>query len=170
MLFLVRFDAPKPADPMVFERDLCCFAVRRVDYDSVDRNRPRVGSTGKLMSCLLDDRRGGCEVSSRSPRGVWSSGSALGLPVSVKDLFDVRGLPTTCGSPFYAGTRPLPGADCPYVADWRALGTVLVGKTNLNEFAYGITGENRWFGDVTQPGHPDRLTGDPVPERQPVCS
>jgi Asp-tRNA(Asn)/Glu-tRNA(Gln) amidotransferase A subunit family amidase len=35
----------------------------------------------------------------------------------------------------------------------------LVGKTNLNEFAYGITGENRWYGDVTQPGHPDRLTG-----------
>jgi Asp-tRNA(Asn)/Glu-tRNA(Gln) amidotransferase A subunit family amidase len=86
-------------------------------------------------------------------------GPLRGFPVSVKDLFDVRGLPTTCGSPFYAGTRPLPEADCPYVADWRALGTVLVGKTNLNEFAYGITGENRGYGDVTQPGHPDRLTG-----------
>ncbi|MFZ4820005.1 MAG: amidase family protein, partial [Limisphaerales bacterium] len=86
-------------------------------------------------------------------------GPLWGFPVSVKDLFDVRGLPTTCGSPFYAGTRPVPQTDCPYVADWRALGTVLVGKTNLNEFAYGITGENRWFGDVTQPGHPDRLTG-----------
>jgi Asp-tRNA(Asn)/Glu-tRNA(Gln) amidotransferase A subunit family amidase len=86
-------------------------------------------------------------------------GPLWGFPVSVKDLFDVRGLPTTCGSPFYAGTRPVPQTDCLYVADWRALGTVLVGKTNLNEFAYGITGENRWFGDVTQPGHPDRLTG-----------
>ena len=86
-------------------------------------------------------------------------GPLWGLPVSVKDLFDVAGWPTTCGSPFYAGTRPVPVTDAPYVADWRAQGTVLVGKTNLNEFAYGITGENRWFGDVTQSGRPDRLTG-----------
>ncbi len=86
-------------------------------------------------------------------------GPLWGLPVSVKDLFNVRGLPTTCGSPFYAGTCPVPRSDAPYVAGWRARDTVFVGKTNLNEFAYGITGENRWFGDVTQPGHPDRLTG-----------
>jgi len=86
-------------------------------------------------------------------------GPLWGLPVSVKDLFDVAGWPTTCGSPFYAGTRPVPMADARYVAGWRAQGTVLVGKTNLNEFAYGITGENRWFGDVTQPDWPGRLTG-----------
>ena len=86
-------------------------------------------------------------------------GPLWGLPVSVKDLFDVAGWPTTCGSPFYAGTRPVPATDAPYVADWRAQGAVLVGKTNLNEFAYGITGENRWFGDVTQPAWPARLTG-----------
>ncbi len=101
----------------------------------------------------------GAQAQAQALEAAGPGGPLWGLPVSVKDLFDVRGLPTTCGSPFYAGTRPLPEADCPYVADWRAQGTVLVGKTNLNEFAYGITGENRWYGDVTQPGHPDRLTG-----------
>ncbi len=101
----------------------------------------------------------GSQAQAQTLEAAGPGGPLWGLPVSVKDLFDVRGLPTTCGSPFYAGTRPVPQDDCPYVADWRAQGTVLVGKTNLNEFAYGITGENRWYGDVTQPGHPDRLTG-----------
>ena len=101
----------------------------------------------------------GAQAQAQALEAAGPGGPLWGLPVSVKDLFDVRGLPTTCGSPFYAGTRPVPQDDCPYVADWRSLGTVLVGKTNLNEFAYGITGENRWYGDVTQPGHPDRLTG-----------
>ena len=101
----------------------------------------------------------GAQAQAQTLEAAGPGGPLWGLPVSVKDLFDVRGLPTTCGSPFYAGTRPVPQDDCPYVADWRAQGTVLVDKTNLNEFAYGITGENRWYGDVTQPGHPDRLTG-----------
>ncbi len=82
-----------------------------------------------------------------------------GLPVSVKDLFDLAGAPTTCGSPFYATTRPVPEADAGYVARWRRTGVNFIGKTHLNEFAYGITGENKWFGNCTIPGFPDRLTG-----------
>ena len=82
-----------------------------------------------------------------------------GLPVSVKDLFDLAGAPTTCGSPFFKSTRPLPIVDAGYVARWRRAGVNFIGKTNLNEFAYGITGENRWFGDCTVPGFPERLTG-----------
>ena len=82
-----------------------------------------------------------------------------GLPVSVKDLFDVAGAPTTCGSGFYVRTLPTPDQDAGYVSRWRTAGAVLNGKTHLNEFAYGITGENRWFGDCWIPGFPDRLTG-----------
>ncbi|HTH47088.1 MAG TPA: amidase [Candidatus Limnocylindria bacterium] len=82
-----------------------------------------------------------------------------GLPVSVKDLFDLAGMPSTCGSPFYASTRPVPEADSGYVARWRSTGVNFLGKTHLNEFAYGITGENRWFGNCLMPGFPDRLTG-----------
>ena len=81
------------------------------------------------------------------------------LPVSVKDLFDVASAPTTCGSGFFVRTRPEPTEDAGYVKRWRATGAVFTGKTHLNEFAYGITGENRWFGDCWIPGFPDRLTG-----------
>ena len=82
-----------------------------------------------------------------------------GLPLSVKDLFDVACVPTTCGSSFFSETRPVPNADAGYVRRWRNAGAVVSGKTHLNEFAYGITGENRWFGDCWIPGFPDRLTG-----------
>ncbi len=81
-----------------------------------------------------------------------------GLPVSVKDCFDVAGVPTTAGSSFYAGTRPLPQEDAEYVAITRATGAALMGKTHLNEFAYGITGENLHFGDCEIPTRPGCLT------------
>lgn len=82
-----------------------------------------------------------------------------GLPVSVKDLFDVAGWGTTCGSRFYGRLRSWAGQDAGYVARWRRAGVLFTGKTHLNEFAWGITGENPWFGDCTIPGRPDRLTG-----------
>ena len=93
------------------------------------------------------------------PGPVAANGALGGLPVSVKDLFDVAGAPTTCGSGFYVETRPTPAVDAGYVSRWRAAGAAFNGKTHLNEFAYGITGENRWFGDCWIPGFPDRLTG-----------
>jgi Asp-tRNA(Asn)/Glu-tRNA(Gln) amidotransferase A subunit family amidase len=88
-----------------------------------------------------------------------AAGPLAGVPVSVKDLFDVAGWPTSCGASFYAATRPVPTQDAPWVARWRRAGAWFVGKTSLNEFAYGLTGENRTFGDCTQPAWPDRLTG-----------
>jgi Asp-tRNA(Asn)/Glu-tRNA(Gln) amidotransferase A subunit family amidase len=82
-----------------------------------------------------------------------------GLPVSLKDLFDARGQPTGCGSSFFAETRPTPARDGSEAARWRAAGALLVGKTHLNEFAYGITGENLHLGPCLQPRDLARLTG-----------
>jgi len=82
-----------------------------------------------------------------------------GIPVSVKDLFDVAAQPTTCGSRSFGAGEPVPENDAAFVRLWRERGALLAGKTHLNEFAYGITGENPWFGDCTIPGRPDRLTG-----------
>ena len=83
----------------------------------------------------------------------------FGLPISVKDLIDVADEPTTCGSGFYADIRAVPRRHAPFAHLWRTLGGCLAGKTHLNEFAYGITGENPRFGDCTIPGDPKRLTG-----------
>jgi Asp-tRNA(Asn)/Glu-tRNA(Gln) amidotransferase A subunit family amidase len=82
-----------------------------------------------------------------------------GLPVSVKDLYDVAGQPTTCGSNFYASTRATPVRDAVFVGKWRQAGALLAGKTNLNEFAFGNTGQNQIYGDCLNPLRPERLSG-----------
>lgn len=89
-----------------------------------------------------------------------SVGGVLGaLPLSVKDCFDTAGVPATAGSSFYASTRPVPTEDSWYVAQARAAGAVMMGQTNLNEFAFGITGQNAHYGDCRIPARPDCLTG-----------
>lgn len=82
-----------------------------------------------------------------------------GLPVSVKDLFDLAGSPATCGVKFYRDLNGIAKIDSWLVEKLRAAGAVIVGKTHLHPLAYGITGENPEFGDCLQPGDPTALTG-----------
>ena len=73
-----------------------------------------------------------------------------GLAVSIKDLFDVAGHPTTAGSRAMADAAPA-AADCPAVARLRAAGAALTGHTNLSEFAYSGVGINPHFGTPVNP-------------------
>ncbi len=82
-----------------------------------------------------------------------------GLPISLKDCFDLAGFPTTCGSHFYAEHNGAELTDSWVAERLRNRGAVLTGKTHLHQLAYGITGENSEYGDCTQPRNPDRLTG-----------
>jgi Asp-tRNA(Asn)/Glu-tRNA(Gln) amidotransferase A subunit family amidase len=83
----------------------------------------------------------------------------FGVPVAVKDCFDVAGYPTTCGSRFYAEKNGIAQADSYVAARLRAAGAVIMGKTHLHQLAYGITGENSEYGNCLQPKHPEWLTG-----------
>ena len=82
-----------------------------------------------------------------------------GLPISLKDCFDLSGFVTTCGSKFYAGRNGVAGEDSAVAARLRAQGAVIVGKTHMHPLAYGITGENPEYGDCLQPCDAQRLTG-----------
>ena len=73
-----------------------------------------------------------------------------GLAVSVKDLFDVAGWPTTAASRSLADAPPAL-ADCPAVARLRAAGAALTGHTNLSEFAYSGVGINPHHGTPVNP-------------------
>src|SRR5579885_2844897 len=68
-----------------------------------------------------------------------------GLPVSLKDLFDVAGQTTRAGSKLLDGAPPA-AADAPAVARLRAAGAVFVGRTNMVEFAFGAVGTNPHYG------------------------
>jgi Asp-tRNA(Asn)/Glu-tRNA(Gln) amidotransferase A subunit family amidase len=82
-----------------------------------------------------------------------------GVPVSLKDCFDLGGFVTTCGSRFYASRNGVARADSAVAARLRSVGAVIVGKTHMHPLAYGITGENPDYGDCTQPLDPHSLTG-----------
>ncbi|MGA8111750.1 MAG: amidase [Acidobacteriaceae bacterium] len=82
-----------------------------------------------------------------------------GVPISLKDCFDLQGFRTSAGSRFYAGHNPIASSDSWVAARLRQAGAVIVGKTHLHQLAYGITGENRDYGDCLQPSDPALLTG-----------
>jgi aspartyl-tRNA(Asn)/glutamyl-tRNA(Gln) amidotransferase subunit A len=83
-------------------------------------------------------------------------GLLAGIPVSVKDLADIAGEVTTAGSIALSGAPPAK-ADAPTVARLRAAGAVIVGRTNMTEFAFGGLGLNPHYGDPRNPW--DRNTG-----------
>ncbi len=80
------------------------------------------------------------------------------MPVSVKDLVRTQGMPTTAGSRAL-GDEMLGDRDAPLVRRLRRAGAVVFGKTNLNEFAYGVTGENGWYGQILNPWDRGRMPG-----------
>ena len=83
-------------------------------------------------------------------------GPLHGIPISVKDLVDVAGTPTTSGS---AVPPRLPSQDAPIVRRLREAGAIIIGKTNLHEFAFGTTSEESAFGPVHHPKDPSKSPG-----------
>lgn len=82
-----------------------------------------------------------------------------GVPVSIKDCFDVVGFSTSLGSRFYAARNGVAREDSGVAARLRSQGAIIIGKTHMHPLAYGITGENPDYGDCMQPRDPRRLTG-----------
>ena len=80
-----------------------------------------------------------------------------GKPVAVKDLLDTAGLTTTYGSILFLDHVPAESAEA--VRRLEAAGYGVAGKTNLHEFAYGISSQNEHFGTVPNPRFPGRLAG-----------
>lgn len=82
-----------------------------------------------------------------------------GIPVSLKDCFDLQGFPTSCGSRFYAAQSGLADHDSAVASRLRKQGAIIIGKTHVHPLMYGITGENADYGDCAQPRDAIRLTG-----------
>lgn len=101
---------------------------------------------------LADARQADRELAAGQDRGALH-----GIPISLKDLIDLRGTPTTAASRVREGH--VAAEDAPIVTRLREAGAIFVGKTNLHEFAFGTTSEDSAFGAVRNPYAPDRSAG-----------
>ncbi len=89
-----------------------------------------------------------------SPRGLLA-----GHRLAIKDLFDVAGSITGFGNPDWPRSHPVAAGTAPVVQALLEAGASLVGKTKTVELAYGLTGENIWYGTPLNPRAPDRFPG-----------
>jgi allophanate hydrolase len=80
----------------------------------------------------------------------------LGVPLAIKDNIDVAGLPTTAACPAYSYT---PSLDATAVARLRAAGAIVIGKTNLDQFATGLVGVRSPYGIPKNPMRADLIPG-----------
>jgi aspartyl-tRNA(Asn)/glutamyl-tRNA(Gln) amidotransferase subunit A len=135
-------------------RELTCTDLARACLKRIDALQPRLNA---FLTVTADAAMERAEMLERELRSGVDRGPLHGIPVAYKDCLDTAGVRTTVGSRRFAAR--VPAADATVVARLAAAGTVMVGKTNMNEFAAGTSGANAIYGDVRNPWAPDRSPG-----------
>jgi len=123
---------------------------------TIDADLARGGATYTYVDRLAAREAANASDTLRE-RGYVPSALA-GLPVSVKDLFDIKGQVTTAGSRVLRDAAPA-ARDAAAVARLREAGAVFVGRTNMSEFAFSGLGLNPHYGTPLNPAHAGRLAG-----------
>ncbi len=115
------------------------------------------GGINAFLTVLADDAVAHARDIDRRRARNEPVGALAGVPVAVKDVLCTRGVPTTCGSKILEGHRP--PYDATVVARLRAADAVMLGKTNLDEFAMGSSTENSAYGATRNPWDRGRVPG-----------
>jgi aspartyl-tRNA(Asn)/glutamyl-tRNA(Gln) amidotransferase subunit A len=139
-------------------------ALRSGDLGAVellDAVLARAAVTEAHLHAYLTLDRSGARAAAEAADRRFATGGTLGpldgIPVALKDNLCTRGVETTCSSQILAGY--VPPYDATAVARLRTAGAVIVGKTNLDEFAMGSSTENSGFGTSRNPWDTDRVPG-----------
>jgi len=128
---------------------------------ATDECLARIGAdnarTNAFILVMSDEARDRAREADRELAAGHDRGPMHGVPLSIKDLLDIRGVATTAASRVREGHTAQ--RDCPAIAHLRSAGAVFVGKTNLHEFAFGTTSEDSAFGPAHNPLDLSRSAG-----------
>jgi len=128
--------------------------LTRACLSRIEKLNPKVNA---FITVMAEQSLAQARVLEAELRAGKSRGALHGIPVALKDLFDTAGVRTTCGSAVFADR--IPTEDAEVVRRLKAAGAVIVGKTNMHEFAYGATSIPSHYGAVHNPWNLDRIAG-----------
>jgi len=122
--------------------------------DRIEKLEPELHNFITVLkgSALKEAKKAEAEILSGNYKGVLH-----GIPYSIKDLFFTKGVKTTMGSRIY--DSHIPNYNCTIVDKLAEAGAILLGKNNLNIFAFGTTGLNPEYGDVCNPWNKQLIPG-----------
>jgi aspartyl-tRNA(Asn)/glutamyl-tRNA(Gln) amidotransferase subunit A len=120
----------------------------------IERLNPRVNA---FLTVVADTAMRQARAAERELQRAKPKGPLHGIPIAIKDNFYTRGIRTTAGSKILGEFIPKEGSDV--AARLAGAGAILLGKTNMHEFAYGITSENPHYGPVHNPWALERISG-----------
>jgi aspartyl-tRNA(Asn)/glutamyl-tRNA(Gln) amidotransferase subunit A len=135
-------------------RDLSPLEVTEAYLDRIERLNPTINAyvTVAAERARDDAQRATAELTAGTNRGPLH-----GVPIGLKDLYDTAGIPTAGGTKILAGR--VPAADATVARRLRDAGTVLLGKLNMHELAFGVTTTNPHTGVTRNPWDPARIPG-----------
>src|SRR5712691_6725779 len=135
-------------------REFSAADVTDACLQQIDEDNPRLNA---FILVMADEARRQARQADRELADGEDRGPLHGVPVSVKDLFDVQGTPTTAASRVRDGH--VAASDAAAITRLRRAGAVIIGKTNLHEFAFGTTNEESAFGPARNPHDSTRSPG-----------
>ncbi|HTS12978.1 MAG TPA: amidase [Candidatus Limnocylindrales bacterium] len=156
---------PRPQSDLAFlsiEQAAALLRRKQISpVDLVNASLSRIERLNPLLNAFItvvaDRARREARAAEREiARGKWK-GPLHGIPVALKDNIFTRGIRTTVASKILANF--VPNEDADVVKHLASAGAILLGKTNLHEFAYGITNENPHFGSARNPWNREHITG-----------
>jgi aspartyl-tRNA(Asn)/glutamyl-tRNA(Gln) amidotransferase subunit A len=135
-------------------RKISAVELAKESLRSIHAEQPRLNAFMTITEelALAQAKQADEELASGVDRGPLH-----GIPYGLKDVFSTKGIRTTCGSKIFADH--VPDHDSAVYEKLRAAGAVLMGKTGLQEFAYGITCNNPHYGAIRNPRNTDCIPG-----------
>lgn len=139
---------------LIRKREISPVELMEATFAEIDQHEPQLNAFITLF------REDSLKSAKQAESEIWSGmdlGPLHGMPIALKDIIDVAGKRTTCGSKILWDNYPQ--SDAAVVSRLKQAGVIIIGKTNLHEFAFGVTTENPHFGATANPWDSSRVPG-----------